>query len=167
MVVGWSSSCARICEIYDRNTRRSVFFRRPGFLLAWKPDGSQLAFFGNTAVEFYEAATGTRSAGTRGNASPDEAAMRSRTEGNGAQIGKVQSFVWDEHGLVAAGEAAVDPIGAMAVVWDVGTGKSLLTLGPGGDMREEGTGYPRLIAWAPDGQSLATVVELALPRQPD
>ncbi len=85
--------------------------------------------------------------------------MRSRTEGNGAQIGKVQSFVWDEHGLVAAGEAAVNPIGAMAVVWDVGTGKSLLTLGPGADTRQEGTGNPRLIAWAPDGQSLATVVD--------
>ena len=40
-----------ICEIYDRNTRRSVSFRRPGLLLAWKPDGSQLAFFGNTAVD--------------------------------------------------------------------------------------------------------------------
>ena len=148
-----------ICEIYDRNTRRSVSFRRPGLLLAWKPDGSQLAFFGNTAVEFYEAATGTRIAGARGNASPDEAAMRSRTEGNGAQIGRVQSFVWGEHGLVAAGEAAVNPIGAMAVVWDVGTGKPLLTLGPGADTRQAGTGNPRLIAWAPDGQSLATVVD--------
>ncbi len=47
----------------------------------------------------------------------------------------------------------------MTVVWDVGTGKPLLTLGPGGDRREEGTGNPRLIAWAPDGQSLATVVD--------
>ena len=50
---------------------------------------------------------------------------------------------------MAAGEAAVNPIGAMAVVWDVGTGKPLLALGPGADTRQAGTGNPRLIAWAP------------------
>ncbi len=66
-------------EIYDRETRCSVSLPRPGSLLAWKPDGSQLAFYNFQGVEFYEAATGTRIAGAGGNASPDAAAMRSRT----------------------------------------------------------------------------------------
>jgi WD40 repeat protein len=146
------------CEIYDRDTRRSVSLPRTGTLLAWKPDGSQLAFY-DQGVELYEAATGTPIAGARGYGSPDAAAMRARTGGSGAQVVKVQSFVWGEHGFLAAGEGVIPLGGVITVVWDVGTGKPLLTLRQGGDTQEEGTGDPRMIAWAPDSQSLATVVQ--------
>jgi WD40 repeat protein len=165
--LSWSPDGKRLsylvdtCKIYDLNTRRSTALAVGGERMVWKPDGSQLALFnpafGNGEVQFYDAATGQAIPGEHGVVRPDPATIRERTRGVEGYNYHFQSVVWNEHGLQVAADAMAYPGMGMIVVWDVRTGKPLLTLGQIYDPLADRAKVARMVAWAPDGRSLATL----------
>jgi WD40 repeat protein len=149
-------------HIYDVSTGQSMPIEGSGERLLWKPDGSQFVLigrgpFGKGVVEFYDAATGKLISGERGFAQPDSTGLRLLPGMNELPNLHLQSVSWCEEGLFAAADATPYPGSGLLVVWDVRTGKRLLTLGKNYDALADQVSAARLVAWAPDGQSLATL----------
>ena len=163
--MSWSPDGRRLAylidkwQIFDLTTRRSTSIEGSGQHLVWKPDGSQLAVFNgqfaNLVVGYYDAATGQAIPGERGFARPDPTALR-LPPGTGEPANyRIQSVVWNEQGLFAAADASPYPGSGMLVVWDVRTGKPTLTMGQVYDALADRVRVTRMVAWAPDGRSLA------------
>lgn len=149
-------------QIHDLIARRSRPLEGNGERLVWKPDGTQFALLGNGpssigVLGFYDAATGKALPGERGFARPDPAAMRLPAGVNDGYNLRIQSVVWNEQGIQAAGDATPYPGKGLLVAWDVRTGKPLLKLGQFYDAPAEMARVARMVAWAPDGRSLATL----------
>jgi WD40 repeat protein len=109
------------------------------------------------SVEFYDAATATAVPGEQRDAFPDPAAMRAVSRGVEGQNYQIQSVVWNEQGMRAAATAMAYPGMGMIVVWDVRTGKPLLTLGQIYDALADRAKVARMVSWSPDSRSLATL----------
>jgi WD40 repeat protein len=149
-------------QIHDLTTRQTRPVDGKGEILVWKPDGSQIALVGSATTSvgvlgFYDAATGRAVPGDRGFARPDPAAMGLPVGTNDGYNLRVQSVVWNEQGIQAAGDAMPYPGAGLLVVWDLRTGKPLLKLGQIYSALADRARVFRTVAWAPDGQSLATL----------
>jgi WD40 repeat protein len=143
-------------HVYDLTSKSLVTLSGDGKYSTWKPDGSRLVLFGKEYVEFYDPATGRSIPSERRAIGPDPASLRSRTEGAPADV-ILDSVVWNERGLQAAGETIPDPGREMVVAWSVESGKPFFSLGPVGDSGELATGPPLALAWTHDGESLASI----------
>jgi WD40 repeat protein len=148
-------------QVYDLVLKRGMSVDADGKHLAWSPDGSEFVVFNgqfaNTAVEFHDAATGKVLADERGWARPDTAGIRLPPGVRELSNFHVQSVVWGKEGLFAAAGAMPYPGWGVLVVWKVRTGKLLWSLSQAGDGQADRAGAVRLVAWAPDGRSLATL----------
>jgi WD40 repeat protein len=161
--VNWSPEGRRLAYlldrpyIYDLTEKRAVSLAGKGEHLVWKPDGSQLAVFDNRFVKIYDATTGAEIPGEQRAASPDSAAMRARSRGIEPLNYQLKTVVWNERGLQAAASAVAGPGSPILVAWDIGTGKPALTLGEVYDAPADKPRFARMVAWAPDGRSLASL----------
>jgi WD40 repeat protein len=153
-------------QIYDFATRRTTELPGAAEQLVWNLDGSQLALvgngsfssrFGSRSVEFYDADTGTPNGTDARAAFPDIAAMRAVSGGVEGQNYQIKSVVWSDAGMRAAATAMAYPGMGMIVVWDIKTGKPLLTLGQIYDALTDRAKVIRMVSWSPDGRSLATL----------
>jgi WD40 repeat protein len=166
--MNWSPDGRRLAylvdkwQIYDLIAHRVTATSADGKHLIWKPDGSRFAVlngqFANTAVEFHDAVTGNVLADERGWARPDPAAISLPPGVRELANLHIQSVVWSNEGLFAAADAMPYPGSGTLVVWNVRTGKPLWTLGQVDDAADR-AGVVRMVAWAPDGRSLATLAQ--------
>jgi WD40 repeat protein len=170
--LNWSPDGRRLAyqadkaQIHDFSTRRTTSLAATAEQLLWNSDGSRLALvgngsfstrFGSRSVEFYDAATATAIPGEQRAAFPEPSAMRTASRGVEGQNYEIQSVVWNEHGMRAAATAMAYPGMGIIVVWDVRTGKPLLTLGQIYDAIADRAKVARMVSWAPDSRSLATL----------
>jgi WD40 repeat protein len=170
--LSWSPDGRRLAyqadtaQIHDFLTLRTTSLAGTGERLVWNPDGSRLALvgngsfstrFGSRTVEFYDAATGAPIPGEQHNAFPDPSALRTRSHGVEGQNYEIQSVSWSEQGMRAAATATAQPGTRIIVVWDVRTGKPELTMGQVFERSAERPQFVRMVRWAPDGRSLATL----------
>jgi WD40 repeat protein len=153
-------------RIYDFATRRATELPGSAEELVWNLDGSRLALvgngsfssrFGSRSVSYYDAANGTAIGGEERAAFPDPGAMRAAPGGVEGQNYQIQSVAWSDLGMRAAATAMAYPGMGMIVVWDIKTGKPLLTLGQIYDALADRAKVARLVSWSPDGRSLATL----------
>jgi WD40 repeat protein len=153
-------------QIYDLTTRRTTEIPGSAEQLVWNSDGSRLALvgngsfstrFGSRSVAFFDAATGTAIGGEERAAFPDASAMRAVPGGVEGQNYQIQSVAWSDLGMRAAATAMAYPGAGMIVVWDIKTRKPLLTLGKIYDALADRGKFVRMLSWAPDGRSLATL----------
>jgi WD40 repeat protein len=171
--LSWSPDGQRLAclddtgRIYDLAAKRSVPLQRTldqdgkAERLVWKPDGSRVALLGpgprgEGSLKFYDADSGKLALDQQGMPKPDAVALRARL-GQDVYNQGVQSLVWNENGLQAAGHAMLGPGSNMLVVWDAQVGRLLWTLRKGQDTDAPSTALARTIAWAPDGRSLASL----------
>jgi WD40 repeat protein len=170
--LNWSPDGRRLAyqvdkaQIYDFSTRRTTSLAGTAEQLVWNSDGSRLALvgngsfstrFGSRSVEFYDAATAAAIPGEQRAAFPDPSAMRAVSRGVEGQNYQIQSVAWNKQGMRAAATAMAYPGVGMIVVWDVRTGKPLLTLGQIYDALSDRPMVARMVSWAPDSRSLATL----------
>jgi WD40 repeat protein len=165
--MSWSPDGRRLaylvdgCKVLDLTTKRSIALSDRCDHMVWKPDGSVLALFnpafGRGDVRFYDPATGQAIPGERGVVRPDPSAIGAQARGSEGYNYHLQSVVWNEHGLQAAADAMAYPGMGMIAVWDVRTGKPLLTLGQIYETVAARVQAARMVAWSPDGRSLATL----------
>jgi WD40 repeat protein len=165
--MSWSPDGRRLAylvekwHVYDLVAQRGVAIDADGKHLVWKPDGSQFAVFNgqfaNSVVAFYDAATGKVLADERGWARPDPAPIRLPPGVRELSNFHLQSVVWSNEGLFAAADAMPYPGWGLLAVWNVRTGKLLWTLAQVGDAPADQARVVRMVAWAPDGRSLATL----------
>jgi WD40 repeat protein len=152
----------RKATLYDFVTKRSTPLAENCEHLVWNADGSRLAvvgpgLFGRGFVEVYDPTTSTVIPGEGGLTRPDPAAMRLPQGVNDQYNLHLQSVVWSEQGLQAVGDAMPYPGLGRIVVWDLRTGKPLLTLGQTYDVLRDRARVARMVAWSPDGRLLATL----------
>ena len=170
--LNWSPDDRRLAyqadtaQIYDFSTGRTTPLAGTAEQLIWNADGSRLALvgngsfstrFGSRSIEVYDAATATTIPVEQRAAFPDPAAMRAISHGVEGQNYQIQSVVWSEQGMRAAATATAHPGMGVIVVWDVKTGKPLFTLGQIYDALADRPTVARMVSWAPDGRSLATL----------
>ncbi|MDB5351512.1 MAG: hypothetical protein JWN86_2759 [Planctomycetota bacterium] len=150
--------------IHDLTTGQSRLVEGAGERLCWKPDSSQIALFGvgptsTGVISFADPATGTALPGEKGFASPDPSAMQLPAGASSRFNMRIQSVVWNEQGIQAAGDAMPYPGMGMLVVWDVRTGKPFMKLGQIYDAIADRSRVARIVAWAPDNRAIATLAE--------
>lgn len=149
-------------QIHDLTTRRTTSVVGAAERLAWKPDGSQVAVADNGpsshgTIAYYDAATGRALRGEQGAARPDPTAPKLPADGGEPANLRLQSLVWNEQGVQAAGYATPYPGVGMLVVWDVRTRQPRLKMGQLYDAPADRARVARMVAWAPAGRSVATL----------
>jgi WD40 repeat protein len=147
-------------RLHDVSAGRVTQLPEGGVLLAWSPDGSRAALIASgpssvTMARVYNL-SGGMGAGEELTARPDPEALQ-LPPGMGEPYNlRVQSVVWNERGIQAAGDAMPYPGMGMLVAWDLRSRKPLLRLGQVYDALAFQSRVARKLAWAPDGRQLAT-----------